>query len=84
MFYAGFIMERRIAQKKPYLLDLQPGTYWWCACGQSKNQHFCDGSNKGSGFAAVKFEVAQPGLHAMCGCKHSAKKPFCDGSHKKL
>lgn len=73
-----------IAQKAPYELELEPGTYYWCACGRSKNQPFCDGSHKGSGFEPVKFEVAQAGQHAMCGCKHSAKKPFCDGSHKKL
>lgn len=78
------MIEPKIAQKGPYLLDLQPGSFWWCACGQSKNQPFCDGSHNGSGFAPVKFEVAQAGLHVMCGCKHSAKKPFCDGTHKNL
>lgn len=77
-------MEPKIAQKNPYLLVLQPGTYWWCACGRSKTQPFCDGSHQGSGFEPVKFEVTEAGQHAMCGCKHSAKKPFCDGSHKKL
>ena len=53
------MIEPKIAQKGPYLLDLQPGSFWWCACGQSKNQPFCDGSHKGSGFAPLKFEVAQ-------------------------
>ena len=77
-------MEPKIAQKGPYPVDLQAGTYWWCACGQSKNQPFCDGSHKGSVFEPVKFEVAQAGQHYLCGCKHSAKKPFCDGTHKKL
>ena len=79
-----FIMEPKIAQKNPYWLDLQPGIYWWCACDQSKNQPFCNGSHKGSSFEPVKFEVTLAGPHAMCGCKHSAKKPFCDGSHKNL
>ncbi|HSW52432.1 MAG TPA: CDGSH iron-sulfur domain-containing protein [Sulfuricaulis sp.] len=77
-------MEPKIAQKAPYLLDLQPGTYWWCACGQSKNQPFCDGSHKGSGIEPVKFELAKAEKLALCGCKRSATKPFCDGTHKTL
>jgi CDGSH-type Zn-finger protein len=83
-FINGITMEPKIAQKGPFVLDLKPGTYWWCACGQSRNQPFCDGSHKGSGFEPIKFEVTTAGRHAMCGCKHSAKKPFCDGTHNKL
>ena len=77
-------MEPNIAQKAPYVLDLKPGTYWWCACGKSKTQPFCDGSHKGSGFEPIKFDLAEATQAAMCGCKHSLKKPFCDGSHKKF
>ena len=77
-------MEPHIAQKGPYVLDLKPGTYWWCACGKSKTQPFCDGSHKGSGIEPVKFELAEATSAALCGCKHSHKKPFCDGTHKKF
>lgn len=73
-----------IAQKSPYILDLAPGTYWWCACGKSKNQPFCDGSHKGTSFTPVKLEITEKQRVALCGCKHSAGKPFCDGSHKTL
>lgn len=73
-----------IAQKGPYVMDLKPGTYWWCACGRSKNQPFCDGSHKGSEFAPVKFELETAKQVALCGCKQTATRPFCDGAHKKL
>ncbi len=73
-----------IAQKSPYVLELEAGTYWWCACGKSKTQPFCDGSHKGGDFTPVKFELATKTKVALCGCKRSAKKPFCDGTHNKL
>jgi CDGSH-type Zn-finger protein len=73
-----------IAQKSPYVLDLEAGTYWWCACGKSKTQPFCDGSHKGSDFSPVKLELTAKTKVALCGCKHSAKKPYCDGTHNKL
>ncbi len=71
-------------QKTPYDIDLQPGTYWWCACGKSKNQPFCDGSHEGSAFQPVKLTVTEPAKYWLCGCKHSNNKPLCDGSHKKF
>ncbi len=73
-----------VAQKGPYVMDLKPGTYWWCACGRSKNQPFCDGSHKGSEFAPVKFELEAAGQVALCGCKQTGTQPFCDGTHNKL
>ncbi len=73
-----------IAQKFPYVLELEPGTYWWCACGRSKTQPFCDGSHKGSEFTPVKTEIAARQKVALCGCKRTQTPPFCDGSHNKL
>ncbi len=73
-----------IPQKSPITQKVVPGTYWWCACGKSASQPFCDGSHKGSGLAPKKVEVTVERQVAWCGCKHSANAPFCDGSHKRL
>jgi CDGSH iron-sulfur domain-containing protein 3 len=74
-----------IAQKAPYPVEVTEGkSYFWCACGQSKNQPFCDGSHKGTSFVPTKVTAEKDGTLYFCGCKHSAKSPFCDGSHSKL
>ena len=74
-----------IAQKAPYAVDVEAGkTYFWCACGKSANQPFCDGSHKGTSFAPVPYKAEADGKAFFCGCKHSAKQPMCDGSHAKL
>ena len=76
--------DPRVAQKAPYVLDLAPGTYWWCACGLSKTQPFCDGSHKDTEFTPVRVDIESATSVALCGCKCSASKPYCDGTHKKL
>jgi CDGSH-type Zn-finger protein len=76
--------EATIAEKAPYAEELQAGTYWWCACGKSKRQPFCDGSHKGSDFSPVKFEISEKSKVYLCGCKQSGKQPFCDGTHNSL
>ena len=73
-----------VAQKSPYVLELSPGTYWWCACGKSKNQPFCDGSHKVTGLTPTKFTMTEQKTVYLCGCKHTATAPFCNGGHKKL
>ena len=77
-------MEPVIADKKPAVLELEPGTYYWCSCGASANQPFCNGSHQGTGFVPLKLEIAEKQQVALCNCKHSGNSPFCDGSHSKL
>ena len=74
----------KIAQKMPFVTDLQAGKYYWCACGQSKNQHYCDGSHKGTSFTPVMVEISDAKKVAWCGCKMSGNKPYCDGSHSNI
>jgi len=76
--------EPHIADRKPKVLELEAGNYHWCACGQSKNQPFCDGSHKGSGFTPKAFTLTEKKTVALCMCKHSKNAPFCDGTHKTL
>ena len=71
-------------QNAPYAVDIEEGkTYYWCSCGMSKNQPFCDGSHKGSDFQPMAFTAEKPTKAYLCGCKKTAKPPFCDGTHSK-
>lgn len=70
-----------ITQKGPYVMEVEPGTYAWCACGRSASQPYCDGSHAGSGFAPIIEKVVEAKKLAWCGCRMSANKPFCDGTH---
>ena len=72
------------AQKSPYAVELEPGTYWWCACGRSQRQPFCDGSHKDTEFTPVEFTVEAKKTVWLCGCKRTGHAPNCDGTHKEI
>ncbi|WP_424831235.1 CDGSH iron-sulfur domain-containing protein [Ruegeria sp.] len=74
-----------IAQKAPFPVEVTEGkSYFWCACGKSQKQPFCDGSHKGTGMEPVKFTAEESKKVFFCGCKHTDKLPLCDGSHSRL
>ncbi len=78
-------MKPTIAQLSPFAVEVTAGkTYYWCSCGLSKNQPFCDGSHKTTSFTPVAFTPEKTETVYLCGCKHSTKGAFCDGSHNKL
>ena len=77
--------ERHIAQKKPFVAEVEAGkTYYWCACGLSQKQPFCDGSHKTTTITPVAWTAQETGKAWFCGCKHSKTEPLCDGTHKTL
>ncbi len=73
-----------IADTKPVVLDLEPGDYYWCSCGKSTKQPYCDGSHQGSEFTPVKFTLSEAKKVALCLCKYTKDAPYCDGSHTQL
>ncbi len=72
------------AQKAPYVVELDPGTYYWCACGKSADQPFCDGSHTGMGISPMQVEISEKTKVGLCGCKRTGNPPRCDGTHKSL
>lgn len=71
-------------QNEPYAVEVEEGkSYYWCACGRSNNQPFCDGSHQGTDFQPVEFTAEKTDTVYLCGCKKTGNQPFCDGSHNK-
>ena len=77
--------EPNIAQKAPFPVDVTAGKkYFWCACGKSANQPFCDGSHSDTEFTPVAYEADKDRTLYFCGCKRTAGAPLCDGTHNSL
>ena len=77
--------DPEIAQAAPFPVEVEAGkSYFWCACGRSANQPFCDGSHKGTEFEPVRFEVEEEDTYWLCQCKHTGNQPYCDGTHSDL
>lgn len=75
----------RIAQKSPIAVDVEAGkSYWYCTCGNSKNQPFCDGGHQGTDFLPKEYKAEKSETVYFCGCKHSSNGMTCDGTHQKL
>ncbi|WP_193165244.1 CDGSH iron-sulfur domain-containing protein [Microbulbifer hainanensis] len=74
-----------VAGNRPLCVPLEAGkNYFFCVCGRSQAQPFCDGSHKGSGLEPLKFSVSETADYWLCCCKHTATRPFCDGHHKQF
>jgi len=77
--------EPTIAQKSPFTVDVEAGkSYFWCACGKSAHQPFCDGSHQDTEFLPVKFDASESKTLYFCGCKNTKDQPLCDGTHNSL
>jgi CDGSH iron-sulfur domain-containing protein 3 len=74
-----------IAQREPYPVEVTGGRkYFWCACGRSARQPFCDGSHEGTGLTPMAYAAEKDRTLYFCGCKRTARAPFCDGTHNDL
>jgi CDGSH-type Zn-finger protein len=68
----------------PVMVELEAGTHYWCSCGKSKTEPFCDGSHTGTAFVPVEFVVETRKKAGLCTCGRTEKAPYCDGTHAKV
>lgn len=74
-----------VAALEPQGVQLEKGReYYFCCCGRSRNQPFCDGSHEGTGIEPMAFEASETGEAWLCNCKQSSNSPYCDGSHQQV
>lgn len=77
--------DAAIAGTAPISIEVEVGKdYWWCACGKSKSQPFCDGSHNGTDFTPVQYTATESKTAWFCACKQTGNQPLCDGSHSKI
>lgn len=77
--------EPEIGGRAPLMTEVVAGeTYWWCACGRSKSQPFCDGSHNGTAFTPMEWKAPASKRVFFCTCKRTKTMPLCDGSHNRL
>ena len=77
--------QPEIAGRDPIPVEVEEGKmYWWCTCGRSAKQPFCDGAHKTTDFVPETWEAPKTGTVFFCACKQTAKSPLCDGSHNSL
>ena len=74
----------KVADRKPIAIELEAGDHYWCSCGRSSNQPFCDGSHAGTEFTPIKFSIEEAQESYLCMCKYTKNPPFCDGTHAQL
>lgn len=76
--------QPKICKKQSIHLNLDPGIYMFCTCGESTEQPFCDGKHTGTDFQPKRFKLSEPTSVSLCLCKHAKTLPYCDGTHREL
>ena len=76
--------EPKATEKSPFVTELEADSYYWCSCGKSQNDPYCDGAHQGTDFKPVEFTLTEKKTVALCRCRTTKTPPFCDGSHKEL